>query len=317
METWHCAFAYAELWLLLGTIAGHCIVQYTVTVIRSVRMIKPPQYARSYHICNALNAKPTVQFSTVLLFKCTPHIHLTIHLSVLSNVVKSSQGGFDKFLNPSFSRIFQDTRDTGPVYFSFHFDRSSLKLSLEPDRYTLPTMPRHNALLILMHLLLLYLPLSSFLTNTVSVYAFQLITHTNHYLLQGHNFSIQLPINMHTSYIGNQPHSAVYTRLACTTTPSMTPLYALIVRNTVWTNAFPANSTWLFPCFDSNLALHFTTFVSPKFTLSHCCILFFPFWIISTVSAINYLDKTLSTMTKSNGLSTAPWWTPTLTPNAL
>jgi len=131
--------------------------------------------------------------------------------------------------------------------------------------------------------------------------------------------------HQHTSEFRNQPHSAVY---QITTTPSLNPLTALIALNTIWTNAFLANSNGHFPRFSVglNLASHFITFVLPKFTLSQFSILFFHFWIFSTssssVSAIktrssaynssiggpslNTCDKAFGTIMKSSGLRTDP-----------
>jgi len=86
------------------------------------------------------------------------------------------------------------------------------------------TLPRHNAPLLLLLLLLLLLHQSRVCQITRLVYAFLLIKLTNHYLLHGHSFSKQLPIN--TPLTSGTSHILPFTRY--TTTPSMNPMTAFI-----------------------------------------------------------------------------------------
>jgi len=83
------------------------------------------QPTSSYHIYNAFNAKPTNEFSTShsTLFKWTPHIHLTIIHSILSNLAISST--FIAQVSLAYL-LSHDTLDT-VLYFLFHFERKNIQ----------------------------------------------------------------------------------------------------------------------------------------------------------------------------------------------
>jgi len=97
----------------------------TIITILSFHMTKPPQSASFDHICNAINTKMTVEFSTsrsTLQVNTTrPPDHNFCHSLQSCCIVQ--------FHSQSFTRKSQEALNTGPVYLSFHFKSADVKES--------------------------------------------------------------------------------------------------------------------------------------------------------------------------------------------
>jgi len=89
---------------------------------QSLHISKPLQSASSYHICNAFNAKPTVEFCTGRSTLKVNTTHPPDHHLFCSRQSRHIL----HFHNPDFTHISQDSLNTSPVYSSFHFERNSL-----------------------------------------------------------------------------------------------------------------------------------------------------------------------------------------------
>jgi len=72
-----------------------------IIIIIFLQLTKPPQSASPYHICNALNAKPTVEFSSS---RSTQYVNTTPSFVPFSSILP-----YPPLYSSSFTRIYQNT----------------------------------------------------------------------------------------------------------------------------------------------------------------------------------------------------------------